>query len=184
MPQPQHRRSAIKAISSVAEVQQYVAQLLQFLDLHVTQKLLLGCRLRPERMHPLDYVYAGLGVRLQRLHHRDAQFAAIRKYVYAQSHNERSLEIYNVFALSRRGEDERFEPFKALNNRTLLWSVRRIGTGAGFRAAHTRAIATESGCDSFCHGAASPFSPLIRRFFMLILFVMIPLLHSGTARAS
>lgn len=121
VPQPSHRSSAIHAIADENSAKKYLAQILQFLDLHVTKKLLLGCQLDPSRIHPIDYVYRGLGARLQRLERTSREMKWIEDYVYASGHSRLELEIYNVFAVNRRGEDERFRPFLQLENRTLLW---------------------------------------------------------------
>ncbi len=46
------------------------------------------------------------------------EFAKVSNY---QRNDEYELEIDDIFTLSRRGEDERFEPFQNFRNRYLLW---------------------------------------------------------------
>jgi poly [ADP-ribose] polymerase len=105
------------------DVHKFVGQILQFIDVGATARLLLGSQLKPYDLHPVDYAYNGLGVRLTPLDRKDPTFALVERYVHASSAvGSRSLELWNVFALDRRGEAERFEvASKGLANRTLLW---------------------------------------------------------------
>jgi predicted DNA-binding WGR domain protein len=100
VPQPGFKTSAIRSITTKEQLQYHLQQVLQFLDLHVTKRLLLGGQFAIQRLHPVDYAYSGLGISLQRLRHSDAMYKALETYVYASGSDRNSLEIYNIFVCS------------------------------------------------------------------------------------
>lgn len=157
VPQPSHANSAIHSISTAAQVQMYIAHVLMFLDLHVTKKLLLGAQLRLREIHPIDYCAYGLGVSLQRLRHGDPQYKAIHRYVFTEQ-SPRDLEIYNIFALSRRGEDERFAPFEHLANRTLLWHGSSVVNFNGILSQGLRIAPPEADMSGYMFGKGIYFA--------------------------
>ena len=58
----------------------------------------------------------------------------LEKYVkntHASTHNLYKLKIEAIFKISRHGEEGRFEKFKSLDNRTLLWHGSRTTNYAG-----------------------------------------------------
>merc|ERR1712079_547751 len=53
------------------------------------------------------------------------------KNTHAATHTQYSLQIEEIFKVSRKGEAKRFKPFKALPNRKLLWHGSRTTNFAG-----------------------------------------------------
>lgn len=52
------------------------------------------------------------------------EYSIIEQFVkntHAETHSSYTLDIKDVFKVSRTGEDKRFKPFKKLHNRKLLW---------------------------------------------------------------
>ena len=62
------------------------------------------------------------------------EFKILSKYVkntHASTHNLYKLKIEEIFKISRHGEAKRFEKFKSLDNRMLLWHGSRTTNYAG-----------------------------------------------------
>ena len=53
------------------------------------------------------------------------------KNTHASTHNLYKLKIEEIFKISRHGESGRFEKFKSLDNRMLLWHGSRTTNYAG-----------------------------------------------------
>jgi len=88
----------------------------------------LGAQLRSTVINPIDYCYHSLGIELRPLESTSETFKLISKYAAAGDSRE---PIYNVFALRRKGESERFAPFETMANRQLLWHGSSISNFSG-----------------------------------------------------
>lgn len=51
-----------------------------------------------------------------------------------RSHVHDDLFIHNIFALERKGEAERFDAWKKIGNRTLLWHGSKVSNFMGILA--------------------------------------------------
>jgi hypothetical protein len=148
---------AIRAITTLVDVGKHVEQLRQFVDLHVTKKLLLGCQLRAHEMHPLDYLYLGLGVSLTLLASDHVEYERISQYVYA-GQSRSAIEIQAVWQLRRHGEDERFAAFRHLPNRTLLWHGSNMVNLNGILSQGLRIAPPEAAASGYMFGKGVYFS--------------------------
>jgi len=151
VPQPAHRHSAIRAITTKQQVAKLVEQINQFIDLAVTKKLLLACQLKPNILHPIDYIYAGLGVHMAKVHHWENEFHWIDALVYNEQ-SRQTWEIYNIFRISRKGEDERFEPYKDFPNRQLLWHGSGLVNFCGILSQGLRIAPPEADVSGYAFG--------------------------------
>ena len=73
---------------------------------------------------PIDAHYEKLQTHMDVLDRSSDEFKILEKYVkntHASTHTMYSLEIEEIFKISRKGEKERFSKFKDLGNRQLLW---------------------------------------------------------------
>lgn len=68
----------------------------------------------------LDAVYAFLNAQIQPINHDSDEFKAIEKYVQ-DTKMDWNVEIKDIFKVYRKEDEARFEPYKNLANRTLLW---------------------------------------------------------------
>uniref|UniRef100_A0A8D8YVJ1 Poly [ADP-ribose] polymerase n=1 Tax=Cacopsylla melanoneura TaxID=428564 RepID=A0A8D8YVJ1_9HEMI len=80
-------------------------------------------------VHPLMNCYEKLKADIKILDPSHEQYSLIQKYVsntHAKTHRQYSLNILDVFQVSRVGEDKRFKPMAKLGNKQLLWHGSRL----------------------------------------------------------
>lgn len=76
-----------------------------------------------KKMSVIDRYYR-LNTEIIPISRTDNEFKLLEDYAKVtnhQSNDEYELAIEEIFKLSRKGEDERFEPFRKFSNRYLLW---------------------------------------------------------------
>ena len=83
---------------------------------------------------PIDSHYDKLKTEITVLGRDTEEWSVLEEYVkntHAATHTQYSLQIEEIFKVSRKGEAKRFKPFKALPNRKLLWHGSRTTNFAG-----------------------------------------------------
>ncbi|XP_065208891.1 poly [ADP-ribose] polymerase-like [Planococcus citri] len=83
---------------------------------------------------PIDSYYLKLKTCISPLNRTDREFQRIQLYVensHAETQSDYNLEIVEIYTVERRGERKRYEPFKKLHNRKLLWHGSRLPNFAG-----------------------------------------------------
>ncbi len=83
---------------------------------------------------PLDQHYKKLKCDIDLLSSDTDEFDYILKYVrntHAATHSIYKLNVKDIFKVKRDGEYEKFEKFKTLHNRKLLWHGSRVTNFAG-----------------------------------------------------
>eukprot|EP00268_Persea_americana_P066227 TRINITY_DN8966_c1_g1_i3.p1 TRINITY_DN8966_c1_g1~~TRINITY_DN8966_c1_g1_i3.p1 ORF type:complete len:312 (-),score=57.12 TRINITY_DN8966_c1_g1_i3:900-1811(-) len=83
---------------------------------------------------PLYSHYQCLHCELTPLEVGSREFSMIKKYTqntHAKTHSGYTVDIVQVFKVSRQGEDERFQKFSSIKNRMLLWHGSRLTNWAG-----------------------------------------------------
>lgn len=113
-------------------INQKIEMLNTLMDIEIAYKLLEAAG--DTEGSPIDAHYKKLNANISVLDKDSDEFAAIQKYVkntHAQTHGNYSLVIDEVFRVDRDGEAKRFEKFKKLSNRMLLWHGSRVTNYAG-----------------------------------------------------
>ena len=83
---------------------------------------------------PIDSHYDKLKTEINVLGRDTEEWKILEEYVkntHGATHTQYTLEIEEIFKVSRKGEAKRFKPFKALPNRRLLWHGSRTTNFAG-----------------------------------------------------
>ena len=87
------------------------------------------------RLNPIDYCYQALRVDLRLLEHDSSEFKRLRQYMHAStpdSGSSQQWELYDIFALRRQGEEQRFNQYSHdIPNHQLLWHGSGMGNFAG-----------------------------------------------------
>lgn len=80
-------------------------------------------------IHPIKNCYDKLQADIKSIDTSHEYFNIINQYVHnthAKTHRQYSLNILDIFEVSRKGEDKRFKPFEKLGNKQLLWHGSRL----------------------------------------------------------
>lgn len=128
------QRNQIRAMSSVAQVDEALEHLRHLAQQNAAGRLLIAAESRKEHINPYQYMLQGLGCGLAAVPAESdvygvlsAYFALKRPTAAANQHffyNQGVVtdeEIVHIFALERQGEAERFRPYADKHNRVLLW---------------------------------------------------------------
>jgi ankyrin repeat protein/predicted DNA-binding WGR domain protein len=120
IPTTRYRRSSIPPMEDIGSIDQNVMVVRELLEVEVAVKILLGARRQIKELHPLDYCYNCLNIKLMELDDQSVERSAILDYVL-KSLDYGHPSAVKVFALERKGETERYAKYLKMNNRKLLW---------------------------------------------------------------
>ncbi|XP_055685088.1 poly [ADP-ribose] polymerase-like [Lutzomyia longipalpis] len=103
-------------------------------------------------MNVFDNIYEQLNIDVEVLEKTSDEFLMLAKYFknsHGTEHILNELELEEIFKVRRNGEDARYEPFKKLHNRRLLWHGTMLANYAsilsdGLKIAPPEALATGS----------------------------------------
>ncbi|XP_076293767.1 poly [ADP-ribose] polymerase-like isoform X2 [Lasioglossum baleicum] len=116
--------------------------------------------------NPLDAHYKQLNADIKVLDKKSNEYKLIEQYVrntHATTHKQYDLEIEDVFAVNRSEEDSRFEPFKKLPNRKLLWHGSRTTNYAGILSQGLRKAPSEAPVTGYMFGKGIYFADMVSK---------------------
>ena len=81
-------------------------------NIEFTQRLLLAALFRQYEIHPMQYIYNSMGVRINLLEDGDPEYDLIRSYCMntaADPDSTNRIKKIRIFKIERKGEAEAFE---------------------------------------------------------------------------
>lgn len=84
---------------------------------------------KEKEMHPLDLQYSKLNTQITLLERESEEFGHLQAYVrntHAETHQQYSLDIVEVFKVERHDEKKRHKVLDKWKNRHLLWHGSRV----------------------------------------------------------
>ena len=115
---------------------------------------------------PIDSHYDKLKTEINVLGRDTEEWKILEEYVkntHASTHTQYSLEIEEIFKVSRKGEAKRFKPFKALPNRKLLWHGSRTTNFAGILSQGLRIAPPEAPVTGYMFGKGIYFADMVSK---------------------
>ena len=115
---------------------------------------------------PIDSHYDKLKTEIDVLDRESEEWSILSEYVkntHASTHTQYSLEIEEIFKISRKGESKRFKPFKALPNRKLLWHGSRTTNFAGILSQGLRIAPPEAPVTGYMFGKGIYFADMVSK---------------------
>jgi len=115
---------------------------------------------------PIDSHYDKLKTEIDVLDRESEEWSILSEYVkntHASTHTQYSLEIEEIFKVSRKGESKRFKPFKALPNRKLLWHGSRTTNFAGILSQGLRIAPPEAPVTGYMFGKGIYFADMVSK---------------------
>ena len=125
------------------------------LEIEVAYNLLSCDTEEVKGQDPIDAHYAKLKTEINVLGRETEEWRVLEEYVkntHAATHSTYTLEIEEIFKISRKGENKRFKPFKALPNRMLLWHGSRTTNFAGILSQGLRIAPPEAPVTGYMFG--------------------------------
>ncbi|XXG84261.1 hypothetical protein AAC387_Pa10g1812 [Persea americana] len=115
---------------------------------------------------PLYSHYQCLHCELTPLEVGSREFSMIKKYTqntHAKTHSGYTVDIVQVFKVSRQGEDERFQKFSSIKNRMLLWHGSRLTNWAGILSQGLRIAPPEAPVTGYMFGKGVYFADMFSK---------------------
>jgi len=148
-------------------VKSKISMLDNLLEIEVAYNLLsAGDEEENKGKDPIDKHYAKLKTEMEVLKRDTEEWTILEEYVkntHAATHTMYTLEIEQIFKISRKGEAKRFKPFKALPNRMLLWHGSRVTNFAGILSQGLRIAPPEAPVTGYMFGKGIYFADMVSK---------------------
>eukprot|EP00760_Papus_ankaliazontas_P030366 PhM_4_TR4793/c0_g1_i1/m.47729/K10798/PARP; poly [ADP-ribose] polymerase len=113
--------------------------------------------------HPIDVQYKKLKTDLRWVPRDDPVFKTINAYLlntHAPTHTTYTLELQDLWEISRHGEDEIYKPWKDYDNRALLWHGSRLTNWVGILSQGLRIAPPEAPKTGYMFGKGVYFADM------------------------
>lgn len=158
-------RTVPEAIDNFSLLKLKMRQLETLLDIMIAAQMLDE---KPPLIptNPTDTNYKKLGVELLALNSYTREYKMVQSYVssgYTQKALGKSITLQNVFKVDRAGEKDRFESFRVMRPRKLLWHASRVCNFVGILNSGLRIAPPEAPASGYVFGKAIYLSDLIEK---------------------
>lgn len=113
------------------------------------------------KKHPMDAAYEDMKCDLQPLSHSSEVFQRVATYVretHAKTHNQYTLSVAEVFEVVRAGEADRYQAYKDLHNKQMLWHGSRLPNFLGIMSQGLRIAPKEAPSTGYMYGKGVYFA--------------------------
>ncbi|KAJ3607121.1 hypothetical protein NHX12_026635 [Muraenolepis orangiensis] len=152
-------------LNNLEYVQSKVQMLDNLLDIEVAYSLLRGGA-EDNGKDPIDINYEKLKTKIEVVDKKSNEAEIIMQYIkntHASTHNTYTLEVDEIFKIVREGEYQRFQPFKELHNRQLLWHGSRTTNYAGILSQGLRIAPPEAPVTGYMFGKGVYFADMVSK---------------------
>ncbi|XP_022953703.1 poly [ADP-ribose] polymerase 2-like [Cucurbita moschata] len=115
---------------------------------------------------PLSFHYQRLHCELSPVEVDSEEFSMVSKYAqntHAKTHSKYTVDIVQIFKLSREGENERFKKFSNTKNRKLLWHGSRLTNWTGILSQGLRIAPPEAPVTGYMFGKGVYFADMFSK---------------------
>ncbi|XP_061603098.1 poly [ADP-ribose] polymerase 1 [Cololabis saira] len=152
-------------LNNLDYIQAKVQMLDNLLDIEVAYSLLRGGA-QDDDHDPIDINYEKLKTKIHVVDKNTQEAEVITQYVkntHAATHNTYTLEVQEIFKISRDGERQRYRPFEELHNRQLLWHGSRATNYAGILSQGLRIAPPEAPVTGYMFGKGVYFADMVSK---------------------
>lgn len=151
-------------INNLKMIQQKIEMLESLLELEVTYGFLT--QKTDLSLSPMDGHYAQLKANIDVVPRDSNEFTLLSAYLsrtHAPTHRNYELNIMNIFKVDRALEDKRFEPFKTMPNRKLLWHGSRTTNFVGILSHGLKIAPPEAPATGYMFGKGIYFADMVSK---------------------
>ena len=114
LPQAKYRDFKPPPITNPGIISQQEILLDDLINVELAAKILLAAQSKMNVINPIDYCYKSMAIDLEELKPHSEEYEILKTYVNqsASELSRASFKLKNIFRLQRRGEYEKFVPFK------------------------------------------------------------------------
>ncbi|XP_058116088.1 poly [ADP-ribose] polymerase [Anopheles ziemanni] len=157
--------SAPKVLDTLEQVKEKQTMLESLLEIEFAYSL-LNSEEDENGKNTLDVHYQQLKTEIEPLERKSEEFSLLEKYVrntHAATHTTYELEIEEIFRIKRKGEDRRFQPFRKLHNRKLLWHGSRLTNFVGILTHGLKIAPPEAPVTGYMFGKGIYFADMVSK---------------------
>ncbi|XP_058116089.1 poly [ADP-ribose] polymerase-like [Anopheles ziemanni] len=157
--------SAPKVLDTLGQVKEKQTMIESLLEIEFAYSLLNSEEGKSDR-NPLDVHYEQLKTEIEPVLPSSEEFALLQKYVrntHAATHNGYELEIEEIFRIKRKGEEDRYLPFRTLHNRKLLWHGSRLTNFVGILTNGLKIAPPEAPATGYMFGKGIYFADMVSK---------------------
>ncbi|KFB53219.1 AGAP003230-PA-like protein [Anopheles sinensis] len=157
--------SAPKVLDTLEQVKEKQTMLESLLEIEFAYSLLNSGE-EENGKNTLDVHYQQLKTEIEPLERKSEEFALLEQYVrntHAATHTTYELEIEEIFRIKRKGEDRRFQPFRKLHNRKLLWHGSRLTNFVGILTHGLKIAPPEAPVTGYMFGKGIYFADMVSK---------------------
>ncbi|RNA39365.1 poly [ADP-ribose] polymerase, partial [Brachionus plicatilis] len=151
-------------LNDPALIQDKIEMLNYLLDIEIAYNILKTHSNSSEA--PIDMHYKKLNCQIEVLDKNSEEFSLILKYVqntHAATHYTYNLIVEDVFIINREGEESRYEKYKGLHNKKLLWHGSRLTNFAGILSQGLRITPPEAPSSGLMFGKGVYFADIVSK---------------------
>jgi len=168
VPMGEQKDAVTKPIQNQYQLQQIYERMDSLVNVELTSRMLLGALHRQYEMHPMQYIYNSMNVKISPLADGDPECDLIRAYCLNTAASPANpgprITRIRIFKIERRGEAERFEPVAAkLGNRKLLFHGSKMPNFLGLMAQGMRIAPPEAPTTGFMFGKGCYFADMLQK---------------------
>lgn len=144
-------------ISTLDQVASESEMLQSLVDMEIATQLMRSC----DSSNPIDTSYQSLHAKLSPVAPSSQEFGMVQEYLldsHGPTHTAYKLSLVHLFEVAREGEAERYEPFRSLHNRQLLWHGSRTTNCAGILSQGLRIAPPEAPVTGYMFGKGIYFA--------------------------
>ena len=134
-------------------------------NVEFTSRLLLAALYRQYTMHPIQYIYSSMGVRITPMMEGDPECDMIRAYCL-NTGKDCDIKGLRIFKVERKGESETFESVAAkIGNRKLLFHGSSMTNYLGLLSQGMRIAPPEAPANGFMFGKGCYFADMFAKSY-------------------
>ncbi|CAM4960663.1 unnamed protein product [Rotaria socialis] len=154
-----------KLLDNIDLIQSKTQMIDNLLDIEIAYSILKGS-IDEKNEHPIDVHYKKLNCTIESIDKSAEEFKRIEQYMintHASSHNQYTLSLKELFKVVRSSEDERFQKWKNVKNRQLLWHGSRTTNFAGILSQGLRIAPPEAPMTGYMFGKGVYFADMVSK---------------------
>ncbi len=155
------------SINTVARLSTKIHMIQTLGDMRLADSIIRNSeRYRLATQNPLDLTYSSLRAKVDPIANGAAEHSIIMRMVkntHAPTHNNYTLDVEQIFSVTRRGAKSRFAPFSQLHNRRLLWHGSRVNNFVGILSQGLRIAPPEAPSTGYMFGKGIYFADLVSK---------------------
>eukprot|EP01101_Sappina_pedata_P011422 TRINITY_DN7693_c0_g1_i1.p1 TRINITY_DN7693_c0_g1~~TRINITY_DN7693_c0_g1_i1.p1 ORF type:complete len:935 (+),score=412.42 TRINITY_DN7693_c0_g1_i1:139-2805(+) len=152
----------VKMIDSIPVLKEKIKMMEALIEIEIATSLMKKDGAVVEGEDPLDASYKKLKTGIEPLDKTDPEFIMAEKYALNQKGSYK-LKVNEVYKIDREGEEDRFEPSKALGNRQLLWHGSRTTNYVGILSQGLRIAPPEAPKSGYRFGKGVYFADICEK---------------------